>query len=686
MKIKIISLCIACVTAFGLQAQIDRSVMPESGPAPEINLQIPNSFEMDNGLEVLVVEDHTLPKATARMIIDNKPHFESKPGTSALLSRMLGTGTEKIGKDEYIEEIDFLGATVNFGSSSAYATSLSKYFPRIFELMAAGAIHPKFAQEEFDAQKAKLIQALKNDDKNVPAIASRISDVLAYGKKHPYGQFATEETVEKITLDDVVSYYNNYYVPENAYLVVIGDVSKSDVKDLVKEYWKEWKASTPPSASLPAVTPAQYTQIDFVNMPNAVQSVLRIQNTVDLQMADEDYFAVLVANQILGGGFGGYLNMNLREEHGFTYGAFSNIGTDKFGSKFMAYSKVRNAVTDSAVVQAMKEINRIYTEKVSSEDLKRAKSKFAGNFVLRLEDPSTVANFALNIKTKGLDDDFYKNYLKNINAVTAEDVMRVTQKYIKPEHMRIIVAGKGSDVAEELENLTLLNGKTPPVLYFDKLGNRVEKPIFEKPIPEGVTAQTVFSDYIAAIGGKDAVEDIESVVINASAKMGGMTIGFVTKRTDIKSMQQISMGGNVVQKTVFDGENGYIMAKGQKIPMTAEQIKENKTTANLFPELSATNAKLKKITTVDGQDAYAVEFDSGTVRYYDTETNYKIAEKTVKEMGPNKITVWTYFDNYQPVGDVKFAFSMKQLMGPREIEMVVSDIKVNEGVSDADFE
>src|SRR5699024_5387079 len=129
-----------------------------------------------------------------------------------------------------------------------------------------------FTQEEFDAQKTKLLESLKVDDKNVGAIAGRLSDVLAYGTNHPYGQFVTEESVQKITLKDVQSYYNNFFVPENAYLVVVGDVTESDVKKLVKKYWKEWESATPPSAALPAVTPAQYAQIDFVDMPNAVQS------------------------------------------------------------------------------------------------------------------------------------------------------------------------------------------------------------------------------------------------------------------------------------------------------------------------------------------------------------------------------------------------------------------------------
>ncbi|HET8810321.1 MAG TPA: insulinase family protein [Flavobacteriaceae bacterium] len=687
MKINIISLFITCLMVTGLQAQIDRSVQPQPGPAPKINLEKPGDFDLDNGLEVLVVEDHSLPKVTARLVIDNKPHLEKKPGTSSLLSMLLGTGTEKIGKDEYIEEIDFLGATVNFGSESAYATSLSKYFPRIFELMAAGALHPKFDQQEFEDQKDKLIQSLKFDDKSVSAIASRLSGVLAYGKNHPYGQFATEESVEKITLNDVVAFYNNYFVPENAYLVVVGDITEKEVKKLAEKYMNEknWPSATPPSAALPAVSPAQYTQIDFVDMPNAVQSELRIQNTVDLQMSDEDYFPVLVANQILGGSFGSYLNMNLREEHGFTYGARSRVGTDKYVSKFTASTSVRNAVTDSAVVQAMKEIGRIRTEKVSFEDLNLAKNKFAGNFVLRLERPRTIANFALNIRTKDLDDDFYKNYLKNINAVTAEDVMRVANKYFKTDNMQIVVAGKGAEVAENLENLQLKNGKTPPVVYYDKMGNRIEKPVYEKPIPEGVTAATVFADYLEAIGGEEAVKNVESIVMKAEMAVQGMKINLLRKEKGNKSLVEVSMGGNVMSKEVFNGETGYTLAGGQKTPYDEEKIAEGKK-AKMFPELDSPEATLEKVANINGNEVYVVKIDENTTAYYDTETGYKTRSETVSKANGKTITQTTTFSNYKPVNGVEFPFTMTASFGPRTMEMTVTEVKVNEGVTAADFE
>lgn len=191
MKFKILTLFIVCLIATNATAQIDRSTMPKPGPAPKINLGEPDRFSLSNGLEVLVVENNKLPRVSVSLMIDNKPYTSDKPGTASLVSSLLGTGTKNISKDEFNEEIDFLGARVSFGSESAYASSLSKFFPRVMELMAEGALYPVFSQEEFDTEKAKLIEGLKSNEKNVQAIGSRVASALAYGKNHPFGQFAT---------------------------------------------------------------------------------------------------------------------------------------------------------------------------------------------------------------------------------------------------------------------------------------------------------------------------------------------------------------------------------------------------------------------------------------------------------------------------------------------------------------
>src|SRR5690625_4554358 len=434
-------------------AQIDRSKQPTPGPAPSIEITKPQTFELKNGLKVMVVENHKLPQVRVQLLIDNPMHGESDVvGVSTILSGMMGNGTTNIDKDTYNEEIDYLGASINFGNEFAAASSLSKYFPRILSLLADGIKNPIFSEEEFNSQKSRYIESLKASEKSVADVGSRVNTALTYGKNHPKGEFTTEEMLEGIQLEDVQRYYETYFSPSNAYLVVMGDVKFRDVRKLVRKELNDWKKREVPRVTYNTPKDVQYTQINFVDMPNAVQSEIAVVNLVELKMSDEDYFPIIIANHILEGGFNGMINLNLREDKGWTYGAYSGIGAGKEIQRFAATTSVRNQVTDSAVVEIMKEIRNIRTEPVAEERLEVSKASYTGNFVRALERPATIAQYALRVKTQDLDPDFYVNYLKKLNEVTVEDIQRVANKYFKENNLRIVVTGKGSEVLEGLKN------------------------------------------------------------------------------------------------------------------------------------------------------------------------------------------------------------------------------------------
>ncbi|MBZ9652773.1 M16 family metallopeptidase [Psychroflexus montanilacus] len=683
----IIAILLVCLVGTSMSAQIDRSQMPKPGPAPTINIGEPETFTLSNGLKVLVVENDKLPRVSARLIIDNKPYTEKKPGTKTMVSSLLGTGTQETSKDEFNEEIDFLGARLSYGAESAFASSLSKFFPRVMELMAEGALKPKFTQEEFESEKTKLIESLKSEQNDVGTIANRLSSSQAYGSNHPYGQYVSTKTVEDITLEDVQNAYKNYFVPENSYLVLVGDITKKDAKKIVKNTFGKWKKATPPNTSIPSVKPAQYTQINFVDMPNAVQSEIIVQNTVDLKMADADYFPVIVMNQILGGSFGSYLNMNLREDKGYTYGARSSVGDSRYASRFRASASVRNAVTDSAVVEFIKEIDRIRNEEVDADKLEDTKKKFAGSFVMRLEQPSTIANYALNIETEGLDKDFYETYLEKINAVTQEDIQRVAKKYLKTDQMQIVVAGKGSEVIENLETVEF-KGKKIPVLYFNKETEKVDKPEFKKELPEGVTVETVYNDYLQAIGGKETLSKVETMMMKGSASVQGMSISFTSKATqEGKSLTLVEMNGMTLNKQVFDGEKGYASAQGQKIDLNEQQVKDLKVTSGTFPEMKVSEgAKLTGIESVDGEDAYTVQLTENAKEFYSVDSGLKLATETVAEQMGQKMTITISYKDYTEKNGVLLPMTLSQNLGPQTIDIKMEEVKFNEGVTAADFE
>ena len=687
MKTKISAFIVLFLMAVGVNAQIDRSVQPKPGPAPKITLEKPGEFTLKNGIQVLVVENHKLPRVSFSLRIDNKPIVEgNKAGVSSLLGAMLGNGTTNIPKDEFNDEIDFLGANLSFGPQRAFASSLSKYSDRIIELMADAAMNPLLTKEEFEKEKEKLIESLKSEEKSVDAVAARVGSALSYGVKHPRGEFVTEETINNIEFGDVLAFYEKYFNPSNAYLVIVGDVDYGDMKRKIKEQFGKWEKTAGIDITIADPAPnAQYTQINFVDMPNAVQSNISLTNNVDFKMKDDDYHAVLIANKILGGGFGSYLNMNLREDKGYTYGARTSISPSRWNaSRFTAGAAVRNMVTDSAVVETLKEINRIKTEPVETKDLVNAKAKYVGDFVLALERPQTIANYALNIKLNDLPEDFYATYLEKINAVSKEDVMRAANKHFKPENARIVVVGKGSEVLENLEKTGI------PIMYYDTYANKTDKPVFSKPLPEGLTAEKVIKNYVKAVGGEDKLRDVNTTLTNAQVTIAGAPFkpqAILKQMSPNKfSMEMIVEGMGTVMKQNFDGENGYMEQQGQKIPMDEKDVASRKSSKGLFPEIfmESSAIELESLTTIEGKDAYKIKYtkdDKVSYRYYDAETGYLIRTEETNQ----SVTTTTDFSNYKEANGVMMPGKWKITTGPQVLELDVTEIKINEGVTAEDF-
>lgn len=690
MKTYIAALFTVFFIAVSSQAQIDRSKQPQPGPAPKIDLKSPQEFTLKNGMKVMVVENHKLPRVSFSLTIDNTPETEgAKAGVSSLVGSMMGNGTTSISKEEFNEEIDFMGAQLSFGSSGAYASGLSKYTDRLLELMADATMHPLLVEEEFNKTKERLIESLKGQEKSVDAVASRVGKALSYGVQHPYGEYTSTKTVENIRFGDVAAYYEENFNPNKAYLVVVGDVDFKKLKPEIEKRFGNWKKSIDIEAPVPDAMPnAQYTQINFVDMPNAVQSNILLTNNIKLKMNDPDYHAALIANTILGGGFDSYLNMNLREKNAYTYGAGSGVSADKYVSRFVAGAAVRNMVTDSAVVQTLKEIKRIKSEPVDPIALKNAKAKYMGDFVLALENPQTIARYALSIKLNDLPKDFYETFLRKINAVTAEDVTRVANTYFKPENARIVVVGKGADVLENLEKTGI------PILYFDTYANPVSKPEYSKPIPDGVSVQSIMDSYFKAIGGKDNAKDVKTVWATSDVTIEGMPfspIGNMKAMAPNKTSTEMSIEGmGVVMKQKFNGTTGYIEQQGAKQELTADQVAVQKSERSIFPELyfDPASLTLESVTSIDGSDAYKVkvsENGNNSYRYYDVESGLLIrVEKTTDTEGQTFTSVED-FGNYSPVKGILYPYSMSVTTGPQIIKMNITNVKINEGVTESDF-
>lgn len=673
-----------------LQAQIDRSQQPAPGPAPKIQLDEPQEFILKNGLRVLVVENHKLPRASAILNIDLPPVFEGElAGVNALLSSMLGKGSKAIAKDDFDEEVDYLGARINIGASSAFASSLSRYFPRVLELMADAALNPNFLKEEFEKEKEKLIEGIKSDENSVPAAARRVENLITYGKNHPSGEFIREETVNNVQIEDVKRFYIKNFTPQNAYLVIIGDIDFKTVKKQVKKLFISWKGDVVEGERFPAAKNASSLEINFVEMPNAVQSEVSVDFTTEIKKTDNDYFPVILANNILGGGGQARLFLNLREDKGYTYGAYSSISTNKYRrSRMRAFASVRNAVIDSSVVELVKEIEKIRTVLVSQEELDQAKAKYVGDFVLALERPSTIAQYALSILTEGLPSDFYTTYLQKINAVSIEDIQRVTQKYFHLNNARIFVTGKGSEVLENLEKAAPL-GTILPIKFYDKYGEEIERPEYNSALPEGINVVSVINAYFDAIGGKDKAKAIQSKKEIASASMQGMTLETESKKTNTQqSLLAVKMMGNLMQKQVINKTEGYVEAQGQRMPMDADALAKALPDTAVFAELilDPTQLSLAGIVDVNGTKAYELKVSDSKSYFYSVESGLKIKISETQEMQGNTITKETMIGDYKAVDGILFPHTVTQSFGPQKIDFITSSIELNVSFSDEDFQ
>ncbi|MEQ6124935.1 pitrilysin family protein [Pseudotenacibaculum sp. MALMAid0570] len=682
MKTKILSIIAILAMSFAVNAQIDRSKMPKPGPAPKVKLGKAEKFKLKNGLTVIMVENHKLPRASASLTIDNYPRLEGdKAGVTSMMGSLLGRGTANISKDDFNEKIDFLGANVSFSSGGASASSLIKYFPEILGLMADGVKNSVFSQEEFDKEVKVTLDNIKSGEKSVTGAARRVERVLTYGKNHPFGEFISKESVNNITLEDVKKEYNTYYRPNNAYLIIIGDINPKKTKKMVKKLFGDWNKGTIPSYTMPEVKNVETTEINFINMPNAVQSEIAVINTVDLTLGDDDYFAALLANQILGGGGTARLFQNLREDKAYTYGSYSSISQNRYVGRFSATASVRNMVTDSSVVELMKEINTIRYKKVTEKELKDAKEQYIGSFVINAQRPASAATYALEKEIYNLPDNFYETYLAKINAVTIDDLQNAAIKYFRGDKARIVITGKAIDVLKNLEKNPNYNIK-----YFDKYGNSTEKPEMSLPIPAGLTASKVIDNYVAAIGGKEKVDAVKTMMFVYKATIQGNELELTRKiMGPNKESNVITFGGQVFQKQVFNGETGYAVQQGRKQDLAGEELENAKAKMLPFEDMAYKKGKLDRIESIDGENVYIIKYKDVEI-FYSVKTGLKLkSTRTVK--GPQgEVKVPSDYSDYKEVNGILIPHKFDQGMGRFTLNFELKEVKINEGVTEKDFE
>jgi len=667
-------------------AQIDRSIVPPPGPAPKIQLADYKMFELKNGLKVIVVENNKLPVVSFSLSIERDPILEgANAGYISAAGQLMRTGTKTRTKDQLDKDIDFIGADLSTSPTGLNASSLKKHVNKLLEIMSDILLNPNFTQPELDKIIKQEKSALASQKDEPGSIAGRVIAKIMYGKEHPYSESPTEESLDKITLEMCKDYYNKFFKPSKAYLAIVGNIKEKEAKELAEKYFGQWAQGDIQEFKYATPTAPVVTKVAIVDRDNSVQSTIRIGHVVDLKVGSPDDITTRVANTILGGPSFRLFN-NLREEHAYTYGAYSSLTADKLVGRFLANTEVRNEVTDSAVFQILDEMKKIRTELVPEKELAKAKNFMSGGFAISLENPKTIANFAINIDKYKLPKDYYANYLQNVAKVTAQDVQAVAKKYFLPDQANILVVGKASEVADKLKKFTLSK-----IEYYDIYGEKYDPSAMKA--PADVTAKQVIDKYIAAIGGVENLKAVKDRKTVMSASIQGQTLSIeVYQKAPDKFMQVLKVAG-MEQKTGYNGKSGFQSAMGQTKDIPEDAIEDVKfeATMDFIYNLDAygVQTKITGMEKINGKDAYRIEFSlpSGKkwTQYYDTNTGLKLKDSKTLKTPQGEFAMTIEYDEYKEVNGVKYPHKYLQNVGPQSIPLTVTSIEINQGITDATF-
>jgi zinc protease len=439
----------------------DRSKPPELGTPPSLNLPSIQKFTLSNGIPVVVMERHNVPLVQMNLVIRAGSAFESaeKVGLASLTAAMLKEGAGSFSSLELADAIDYLGAFIGAAPGShtievLLHSPLSK-FDKAFDLFADIILRPTFPGKELERLKKERLTALVQMYDQPTMVAAVASSKFVFGEQHPYGRgtMGTEQTIKSFTVEDVKGFYSKYFNASNATFIVVGDVKPAEVVSKLEKAFGGWAKGNAANVKVPSADQVKGRTVYLIDKPDAPQSVVRIAR-VGVARTTADYFPLMVMNTILGGSFSSRLNINLREKHGYTYGAGSGFDMRPAPGAFTANSSVQTAVTDKAMSEFMTEFKAIL-EQVSDQELTRAKNYLALGYPGGFETVSQVASELSEMVLYNLPDSYFNTYIKNVLAVSKADVQRVAKKYIDPENIAIIVVGDRKSIEKGLADLKL---------------------------------------------------------------------------------------------------------------------------------------------------------------------------------------------------------------------------------------
>lgn len=437
-------------------AAVDRSTKPAPDPAPAAGFPDYTTVTLKNGLKVFVIEDDRKPTIALRLLVKGGSVCDGqKPGLSAFVAGLLNRGTESRDAATFAKESDFIGMTLEAAAGadavSLSAAGLNKYTDQILGLFSDALLHPAFPAEQLAKEQRKALSKLDSEKQEPAALLEKLQGKVLFGE-HPYGAYLTPESVKAITREDLAAYHQAYFVPNNATLAVVGDVKAADIVPRLEKALGAWSARPVAEPKLPALPETKGLTIHLVDRPGSVQSNISVTEPGPSR-TDPDTVELNVLNATLGGGFSGRLFQNLREKHGWTYGAYSAFGLNKLAGSFEASAETRNEVTVPAIKEMLVEMKRLREEPVPDTELELQRQYNIGNYLLSLENTMRTAQRVQDIDLYGLPADFYKRYAKRMETVTPAVAQQLAQRHISVENVAICIVGEAKDIQPELEKL-----------------------------------------------------------------------------------------------------------------------------------------------------------------------------------------------------------------------------------------
>jgi zinc protease len=471
-KIGMLFMVILLSTVSNSQEKIDRTKPPK--PGPESKVKFPSYYEktLPNRLKVIVIENHEQPIVYVSFVVKSGSTYDGElPGLASVTAELLTKGTKTRSATQIAEEIDFVGgslnATASWDATNVSVFVLKKYLGVGVDILQDVVLNPTFPEEEIERVRTQRLASIKQSKAEAGYLAGvRFSKELFAG--HPYANESggNEESIQKMKRDDLVKFYQTHFIPNNSFIIFAGDITPSEALPLVEKYFGGWKKGKNPHKEFQTVKDVNQTKVVIVDKPGAVQSAIRIGH-LGIDRKNKDYVKVYTLNTLLGGYFNSRINMNLRETHGYTYGASSFFDARIYPGPFIVSADVRNEVTDSSIAEVIKELKRIIDEPVPEDELKMAKDYIVGSFPLQIETPAQVASRVMTIEIYGLPKDFYDRFREEVKKITAKDIQETARKYLHPDKLLIVVSGNSKQIKPVLE-------KFGPVVVYDADGNKIE--------------------------------------------------------------------------------------------------------------------------------------------------------------------------------------------------------------------